>query len=110
MKIFDFFEMYNLHDSLIESIDYNADDKTVKIVVDFCFWQQKDYNENKPETGLIIIKFSNVSEFIYEHININSDEIIDTSVDNSSVEIKFFNEETQKCHSIQICACDVAIE
>ena len=49
MKILNFFESYHLHDSLLENVEIDEAAKTVMLTVDFCFWQQDNYDSRKPE-------------------------------------------------------------
>ena len=41
MTLKEFIQNYNLHDSLLERIDYDKKAATVKLHVDFCYCQQK---------------------------------------------------------------------
>ena len=74
MTINEFVEKYNLHDSLLESIVYDKNNKKSTICVDFCYWQQEDYEESIPETGIILIEFDDVIALNYRPFSINSGE------------------------------------
>ena len=57
MTIKEFIKKYNLHDSLLESITYDEIGSRVTLSIDFCYWQQEDYEEGENETGMILVKF-----------------------------------------------------
>ena len=61
MKINVFLQTYYLHDSLVKEIIH--DNNTVDMTIDFCFWMQKDYNEQHPETGIIHLRFIGVTDY-----------------------------------------------
>ena len=110
MTISEFFSEYNLHDCLIESINYDEVRKTITLEIDFCYWQQESYTDDTPETGMITLVFSDVKEFDYTPFEIDSDEII--SVQNNSENELYFevcNDMTEECHSIRIEAQQVEI-
>ena len=77
MTIKEFIQNYNLHDSLLEKVEYDSDAKIVKLSIDFCYWQQKDYTDDMPETGMIVVQFNNISTFDFPSYQINSDEIVE---------------------------------
>ena len=68
MKISEFIKAYNLHDSLLEKVEYDSEKKIVEIMIDFCYWQQTGYNDNDPETGLISSSLQMSARFILFHM------------------------------------------
>ena len=87
MTITEFEEKYYLHDSTIEKIDYDANNKRLTLTIDFCFWMQIWYDKETPENGLISVTFDNVSYYVYENYDpskLFSDytpEILQTKID-----------------------------
>ena len=77
MTIKEFVEKYNLHDSLLESINYDKNNRKATLSIDFCYWQQEDYEETLSETGMVLIEFDDVISLNYKHFPINSDEIVE---------------------------------
>ena len=61
MTINNFLSNHYLHDSLVEKVAY--ENNTVDLTIDFCFWMQEGYRENKPETGIIHLHFPDVTFF-----------------------------------------------
>jgi hypothetical protein len=57
---------YYLHDSDIEKIEYDAENKTLTLTIEFCFWMQNWYDKATPKNGLIAVTFENVSHYSYE--------------------------------------------
>ena len=66
LTLIEFKKRYYLHDSSIEKIDYDADNKILTLTIDFCFWMQEWYDETLPKNGLISVTFENVSRYAYE--------------------------------------------
>ena len=88
MTITEFEEKYYLHDSTIDKIEYDAENKTLRLEIDFCFWMQIWYEQGTPENGLIAVTFENVSFYEYEDYDpskLFSDytpEILQTEIEN----------------------------
>ena len=59
----EFVERYYLHDSYIESAEFDTDNKTVALNIYFSFWMQKWYKMGQIEQGPIKAVFSGVSEY-----------------------------------------------
>ena len=66
MTIAEFEKKYYLHDSSIDKIDYDAENRTLRLEIDFCFWMQNWYNEGEPSNGKIAVNFDNVTFYEYE--------------------------------------------
>lgn len=66
MTVAEFEKKYYLHDSSIDKIDYDIDNKKLTLTIDFCFWMQDWYEETLPKNGLITVTFENVSCYTYE--------------------------------------------
>ena len=90
MTIKDFAEKYNLHDSGIEKIIYDAENKKIILTIEFCFWMQNWYIETEPSNGKISATFENVTLFEYDE-NI-SDKIFSDELDNEILNAKLENE------------------
>ena len=110
MTISEFIKKYNLHDSLIESIDYDKNNCSVRINIDFCYWQQEYYTDDMQETGEIQIIFSKVSKFECVPVEINCDGIIDVrQTEDNEMYLEFLNDKTEECHSLTIAAESVSV-
>lgn len=92
MTIKEFIKKYNLHDSLLESITYDEIGSRVTLSIDFCYWQQEDCEEGENETGMILVKFDNVSRLDYVPYQINSDEIVEISSVDDEITFTVFND------------------
>ena len=83
MKLEELASKYCFHDSLLESVDYNEQEKTASFEVDFCNWAQDGYSDDMPETTMIRLCFKGV-EFINNHcVYIESSGISDCRIINS---------------------------
>lgn len=67
MTIREFEEKYYLHDSSIEKVDFDAENKILKLKIFFCFWMQEWYNKNELPNGWIRVTFEDVSLFEYDN-------------------------------------------
>ena len=90
MTIKDFAEKYNLHDSGIEKIFYDAENKKLVLTIEFCFWMQNWFVEDEPSNGRISATFENVSVFDYDE-NI-SEKIFSEELDNEILNAKLEDE------------------
>ena len=96
LNIVEFKGKYYLHDSTIDKIEYDAENKKLTLTIDFCFWMQEWYSENNPENGLIAVTFENVSFYEYEDYDpskLFSDctpEILDTEIENDMLILHTF--------------------
>lgn len=105
MTISEFFRNYNLHDSLLEIVEYNKANKTVMLEIDFCYWQQENYTDDMKERGMVTLVFSDVNKFDYVPFDIDSDKIINIGNDSENeLYIEVYNDITEKRHSICIDA------
>ena len=66
MTLQEFRAKYYLHDSSIEKIDFDAENKTLTLTIEFCFWMQLWYDKTTPKNGLIAVTFENVLLFEYD--------------------------------------------
>ncbi len=63
MKLNEFSEKYNFHDSSIDKISFDEINNKLIIIVDFCFYDQQDYERGTPENGLLKVVFSGVKSY-----------------------------------------------
>ena len=66
MTITEFEEKYYLHDSSLEKVEFDAENKKLTLTIDFCFWMQNWYNAEELPNGYIAVTFENVSFYDYE--------------------------------------------
>ena len=66
MTLQEFRGQYYLHDSSIEKIAFDAENKTLTLTIEFCFWMQNWYDKTTPKNGLIAVTFEDVSIFEYD--------------------------------------------
>ena len=105
------FEKYTFHDSLLEKADYYPTDKTAVLEIDFCYWQQNDYTDKMPETGIIHLRFSGVASFSFPSYPMNSDEIVRVrrNSDNTVI-LTVYNDLAEEYHELSITADSVIME
>lgn len=81
LTLSEFEKKYYLHDSSIEKIIYDEENKNLILEIEFCFWMQNWYSKNEPSNGKISVSFKNVSVFEYHHHDFeNILENLDTEV------------------------------
>lgn len=76
MKVSEFVNAYNLHDSLLEKIEYDSINKKLFLEIDFCYWAQSAYKEGEKENGIIQLSFLDVNNFSSEISEADSDSIL----------------------------------
>lgn len=103
MKSFKELMKYDFHDSLLEDVFYDSDNKKVLLKIDFCNWKQEWYNECEEETSIISIVFNNVSNVVMPELKFNSDEIIEFEIlSDSCAKILVFNDISETSYKIII--------
>lgn len=119
MTVTEFEETYYLHDSMIEKIEYDAENKTLRLEIDFCFWMQNWYNAEELPNGYIAVTFENVSRYEYEYHaitkvldNLNT-EIRSTKVDAGTLSIFMWEniegDDDDIYPELKICAENVTV-
>ena len=82
---------YDLHDSIVESVEYLPNEKKVHIKLELCHWKQANYEESEPEMQEGVLTFTNVGSFQIEppSFSIDSNEILEVKVqdDNGNIEV-----------------------
>lgn len=81
MTLYELREKYYFHDSSIVKVDFDAENKVLKLEIAFCFWMQPWYDKSEPSNGLIRLTFEDVSLFEYD------DDIADRIFSNIDSEI-----------------------
>lgn len=66
MTLQEFRAKYYMHDSSIEKIDFDAENKILTMKIDFCFWMQLWYKKPEPTNGFIRVTFEDVCIFEYD--------------------------------------------
>lgn len=86
---------YNLHDSLIEKVNYFSNKKRLEISIKLCNWQQPSYKDSDPEMIEILMVFEEVEKYklsigCYEF---DSNEILDVvCMDDRTTKVVFLTE------------------
>ena len=87
MTITEFAKKYYLHDSSIDKVEFDAENKKLTLTIDFCFWMQLWYEQGKPENGYIAVTFENVSFYEYEDHEITAVlENLDTEIRTAEID------------------------
>ena len=102
MNINEFVKQHNLIGSLLESISVNDSEKSICLEIDYCYWQQSNYNEKDEETGIVIFKFENCSSYTFDDHTLNSDEIVKVEVLDDEIDICVESDLTSEYHHIRI--------
>lgn len=106
----EFCNKYNLHDSLLQKIELNHTKKTAKLTIDFCYWQQKGYRDEEPETGTVFIVCSGITSISFGDHQIHDDQIVScTTNTNGTITMITESDITKDYHTITISAENVEI-
>jgi len=63
MTIQELNKKYYFHDSMITEIHYSQTSQELEIIMDFCNWAQKSYENSDPELLKLKIKFEGVLDY-----------------------------------------------
>lgn len=88
MKMIDFFNNYEFHDSLLNKIDFNKEKKTLSMNIELCNYEQKNYKEDDEETSIVDVVFSGCESYDGLSGNLNTHSILETVL-NSDNQITF---------------------
>ena len=108
MTIHDFLSTYYLHDSLIEKIIY--ENNTVELTIDFCFWMQEGYREGDPETGIIHLRFPDVSNMSGPIGDIDDYSILETDYHDGCFSLLLMDDFNDTCHELRIISSSETLE
>lgn len=112
MRISEFVETYDLHDSGLDEITVDKDNKIVRMRIDLCNWLQEDYVEGEPEIKPIELVFSVVTEMENTDRAIDEafgDEFVSVDVEKDGVFHAELITATQEYYEIRIRAEDVRV-
>ncbi|RXZ82302.1 hypothetical protein EBB07_11570 [Paenibacillaceae bacterium] len=100
---------YDLHDSIVESVEYLLDEKKVLIKLELCQWKQANYDESEPEMQEGVLTFTDVDSFQIEPSSflINSNEILNVNVHNEDRNIEIILTGTDDIGKVSIIAQDI---
>ena len=111
MTIKEFAADYYLHDSFIESLNYNTSNATLTLVINFAFWMQKDYVEGEEENGQIEVVFRNVTSYECNGGDPTGDfvGILNAVADDSSLTISLLDDENDDYIEMKISSSEVDV-
>ncbi len=108
MLVSELIKKINFHDSCVKTVIHT--ENVVRLNLDLCMWQQKEYKDDMPELKEIILKFINVTNYNWDseksEKNIEYESIVKFTYDKNIVCIVLEDEEvsilTFECAEIQI--------
>lgn len=109
MNINEFLKQHNLVGSLLESISVNDIEKTLCLEIDYCYWQQPNYNDEDKETGIVVFEFDNCHSYSFDDHTINSDEVVKVEIFDDELDICVESDLTGDYHHIKISAQNVTM-
>ena len=111
MKIKDFVNNYQLHDSSLVKVDYDQSSQKVTLIIDLCFYEQSDYVAGEPETGPVKVTFNKVSIFQWEDKEIYFETIFEHKLlKDGSVSFLLIKEDDGAGYELVVKAEDVSVE
>lgn len=106
MTIQEFCGKYNLHDSLLENLKYDAANKTLRLIVSLCLWAQDEYDESEDgaqESEMIQIEFSHVMDVDLLDVTPHEDSILNIkSILGGTLDIAAFSDEIDDVYLLRI--------
>ncbi len=111
MTAHNFVKEYIMHDSLIDSIEVLDTGRTIVLLIDFAFWMQVGYNATDPETGILKVTFSDVTDYnIPENIDWNEISILEATASGNTVKFSLMNDMTDAYLELIICSSHITAE
>ena len=112
MKLAEFFEKYNLHDSIIEDLKYIPGEMKLVINLELCNWKQSFYESTEPEMKVGSLVFWGIAYFQAEPktLSIDSNEILDVSLFPSKDAVKIIFTNCNDVGTIEVKAESVSWE
>jgi hypothetical protein len=111
MTALDFVKKYIMHDSLISSVEVLDVGRTIVLLIDFAFWMQVGYNETDPETGILKVTFSDVTDYnIPEDVDWNEISILEATASGNTVKFSLMNDMTDVYLELIICSGHIVAE
>lgn len=107
MKVKDMVKNINFHDSNVIELLY--ENNMVKLKIDLCMWQQKDYKEGDSELKEVLLVFDAVENYVWDSLKtekeIDYDTILDMSYNDRILKIILLDNEisiiTFKCDKVK---------
>lgn len=112
MTLKEFEANYYLHDSFIESLNYDAANAKLTLVINFAFWMQKDFVEGEEENDLLEVAFRNVTSYTCNGGDPTGDSvgILNTAVNEDCIVISLLNDENGAFFEMKITAAAVDVK
>ena len=107
MNINEFVKQHNLIGSLLENISVCDVEKSLYLEIDYCYWQQSNYNDADPETGIVVFKFEDCAFYAFDNHELNSDEIVKVEILDNEISICVESDLTGEYHHIRINCSNV---
>ena len=106
-----FVNNYNLHDSILNSVAIENNGSIIRMIIDFAFWMQEDYDEAHPETGLLAVSFINVTEYDYpDQLSLEETSILKASLQDDCIIFALLNDMTDEYYELRIKAQEVFVD
>lgn len=103
-----FVNKYNLHDSIIDSVETESNGTVIRMVIDFAFWMQEGYKEEHAETGPLAVCFSGVTEYeCTDQLSLEETSILKVFIQDGSIIFALLNDMTDEYYEIRIKAQDI---
>ena len=111
MTINELQDKYYFHDSLLDEVIVDRSNSAVSMKIDFCYLAQEGYRDEDPETGIIVLTFSGVTQFPELEGKLDSYSILKTECEcDGSWLMILLDDETTTCYESSIKAEIVSLE
>lgn len=94
MKVEELLRAFNFHDSNIIELSHVGN--VVKVTLDICMWKQVGYKEEDDEIKTIILKFKDVSNYMWDaqkkELEIDYDTILEMTYDENNLKMVLYDD------------------
>ncbi|SEO13685.1 hypothetical protein [Paenibacillus sp. OV219] len=100
---------FDLHDSIVESVEYLLNENKVLIKLELCRWKQANFDEFESEMQEGVLTFTDVDSFQIEPPSflLNSNEVLDIKVHHESRSIEIILTGTDDVGKVSVIAKDI---
>ncbi|MCM3631634.1 hypothetical protein M3194_30535 [Paenibacillus glycanilyticus] len=104
-------ETYDLHDSIVEQIEYLHDEKKVQLKLELCQWRKKhDTTETEIQEGIMTFSVVELLQIEPPSFLINSNEILEVRINAEDGSIEFILMGSHDVGKVKILSQDVTWE
>ena len=109
MTIKAFVQAYTLHDSLVKQIVYDRGKMELRMKLDFCWWMQKDFDDDRKNPEIVELAFTGVPAYQGLQGEVDDYSVLDMETNGSEVTITLLDDIHDQPYELTFCADAVSM-